>query len=40
VAWLFVCHPHKLTERQRKQLEIVCQAGLTSSTSTSWRKIL
>ena len=27
VAWLFVCRPHKLTERQRKQLEIVCQAG-------------
>ena len=27
VAWLFVCQPHKLTERQRKQLEIVCQAG-------------
>jgi transposase len=27
VAWLFVCHPHKLTERQHKQLEIVCQAG-------------
>src|SRR5258708_29537685 len=28
VAWLFVCQPHKLTQRQRKQLEIVCQAGL------------
>jgi transposase len=28
VAWLLVCRPHKLTERQRKQLEIVCQAGL------------
>jgi transposase len=28
VAWLFVCHPHKLTEQQRKQLEIVCQAGV------------
>jgi len=27
VAWLFVCQPHKLTERQSKQLEIVCQAG-------------
>jgi transposase len=27
VAWLFVCQPHKLTEWQRKQLEIVCQAG-------------
>ena len=27
VAWLFVCQPHKLTERRRKQLEIVCQAG-------------
>jgi transposase len=28
VAWLFVCHPQKLTQRQRKQLEIVCQAGV------------
>jgi transposase len=25
VAWLFVCHPEKLTEQQ--QLEIVCRAG-------------
>jgi hypothetical protein len=27
VAWLFVCRPQKLTERQRQQLAIVCQAG-------------
>jgi transposase len=27
VAWLFVCHPEKLTEQQQQQLEIVCQAG-------------
>jgi len=27
VAWLFVCPPEKLTERQQKQLEIVCRAG-------------
>jgi transposase len=27
VAWLFVCQPEKLTERQQKQLEIVCRAG-------------
>ena len=27
VAWLFVCHPEKLTERQQQQLEIVCRAG-------------
>lgn len=27
VAWLFVCRPQKLTQRQRKQLEIVSQAG-------------
>jgi transposase len=27
VAWLFVCRPEKLSERQQKQLTIVCQAG-------------
>ena len=27
VAWLFVCSPEKRTERQQKQVEIVCQAG-------------
>jgi transposase len=27
VAWLFICQPRKLTQRQRQQLEIVCQAG-------------
>jgi transposase len=28
VAWLFVCRPEHLTERQQKQLGIVCQAGV------------
>ncbi|HEU5376653.1 MAG TPA: ISL3 family transposase [Ktedonobacteraceae bacterium] len=27
VAWLFVCRKDNLTERQQKQVEIVCQAG-------------
>jgi hypothetical protein len=26
-AWLFVCKPEKLTERQKERVEIVCQAG-------------
>lgn len=36
VAWLFVCQPEKLTERQQKQVEIVCQAGTDLQQVYEW----